>query len=37
MANIFAPNGFGQYQGTGSTPTFETTQAVIASANSTPI
>lgn len=37
MANIFAPNGFSQYQGTGSTPTFEQTQMVIASGNATPI
>ena len=37
MANTFAPNGFQQYQGTGSSPTFEQTQLAIASGNTTPI
>ena len=37
MANIFAPNGFSQYQGTGSVPTYEQTQLAIASGNTTPI
>lgn len=37
MANTFAPNGFSQYQGTGSAPTFEQTQLAIAAANTTPI
>ena len=37
MANTFAPNGFQQYQGTGSLPTYEQTQLAIASANTNPI
>jgi hypothetical protein len=37
MANTFAPNGFQQYQGTGSSPTYEQTQLAIATANTTPI
>ena len=37
MANTFAPNGFQQYQGTGSSPTFEQTQLAISSANTNPI
>lgn len=37
MANTSAPNGFQQYQGTGSSPTFEQTQLAIASGNTTPI
>jgi hypothetical protein len=37
MANTFAPNGFQQYQGTGSSPTYEQTQLAIASTNTTPI
>lgn len=37
MANTFAPNGFQQYRGTGSAPTYEQTQAGIISSNSTPI
>jgi len=37
VANTFAPNGFQQYQGTGSSPTFEQTQLAIASGNTTPI
>jgi len=37
MANVFAPNGFQQYQGTGSAPTYEQTQLIIASGNTTPI
>lgn len=37
MANTFAPFGFSQRSGTGSSPTFETVTAVIASANATPI
>ena len=37
MANTFAPNGFQQYQGTGSSPTYEQTQLAIASGNTTPI
>ena len=37
MANVFAPNGFQQYQGTGSAPTYEQVAAAIASGNTTPI
>jgi len=37
MANTFAPNGFSQYQGTGSAPTYEQTQLAIASGNTGPI
>jgi hypothetical protein len=37
MANTFAPNGFAQYSGAGSAPTYEQTMAAIASANTTPI
>jgi len=37
VPNTFAPNGFQQYQGTGSSPTFEQTQLAIASGNTTPI
>lgn len=37
MANTFAPNGFWQYQGTGSLPTYEQTQLAIASTSTTPI
>ena len=37
MANTFAPNGFAQYSGTGSAPTYEQTCAAIASSNTTPI
>lgn len=37
MANVFAPNGFSQYQGTGSNPTYEQTQLAISSSNTTPI
>ena len=37
MANTFAPNGFAQYSGAGSAPTYEQTLAAIASSNSTPI
>jgi len=37
MANTFAPNGFSQYQGTGSAPTYEQVQMAIASANTTKI
>ena len=37
MANTFAPNGFQQYRGLGSTPTFEMTTALIASTNGTAI
>jgi hypothetical protein len=37
MANTFAPNGFQQYQGTGSSPTYEQTQLAIASTNTAPI
>lgn len=37
MANTFAPNGFQQYQGTGSLPTYEQTQLAIASGNTNPI
>jgi hypothetical protein len=37
MANTFAPNGFQQYQGTGSSPTYEQTQLAISSSNTNPI
>ena len=37
MANTFAPNGFQQYSGTGSAPTYEQTVAAIASGNTTAI
>jgi len=37
MANTFAPNGFSQYSGAGSAPTYEQTCAAIASGNTTPI
>jgi len=37
MANTFAPNGFAQFQGTGSLPTYEQTQLAISSSNTTPI
>lgn len=37
MANTFAANGFQQYYGTGSLPTYEQTVSAIASGNSTPI
>lgn len=37
MANTSAPNGFSQYQGTGTTPSFEITQLAIASTNTTAI
>jgi len=37
MANTFAPNGFQQYSGTGSAPTYEQVTVAIASGNSTPI
>lgn len=37
MANTFAPNGFQQYQGTGSVSTYEQTQLAISSSNTTPI
>lgn len=37
MANTFAPNGFQQFSGTGSAPTYEQVQAVIASNNATNI
>lgn len=37
MANTFAPNGFAQYSGAGSAPTYEQTMAAIASSNTTPI
>lgn len=37
MANILAPFGFSQYQGTGSLTTYEQTQMAIASGNSTAI
>ena len=33
MANTFAPNGFSQYQGTGSVPTYEQTPLAIAGGN----
>ena len=37
MANTFAPNGFQQFQGTGTTPSYEQTALAIASGNTTPI
>lgn len=37
MANTFAPNGFAQYSGAGSAPTYEQTLAAIASTNTTAI
>ena len=37
MANTFFANGFSQYQGTGSSPTYEITTLSIASTNTTPI
>ena len=37
MANTFAPNGFAQYSGAGSAPTYEQTMAAISSGNTTPI
>jgi hypothetical protein len=37
MANTFAPNGFAQYSGAGSAPTYEQTLAAIVSTNTTPI
>ena len=37
MANTFAPNGFAQYSGAGSSPTYEQTMAAIVSSNTTPI
>ena len=37
MANTSAPFGFAQYQGTGSTPSYEQVAKLIASTNSTPI
>ncbi len=37
MPNTFGPNGFQQYQGTGSSPTYEQTQLAISSSNTTPI
>ena len=37
MANTFAPNGFSQYQGTGSLPTYEQTQLAISSSNTSAI
>jgi hypothetical protein len=37
MANTFAPNGFAQYSGAGSAPTYEQTLAAIVSSNTTPI
>jgi hypothetical protein len=37
MANTFAPNGFAQYSGAGSAPTYEQTCAAIVSTNTTPI
>jgi len=37
MANTFAPNGFAQYSGAGSAPTYEQTMAAIVSTNTTPI
>ena len=37
MANTFAPNGFSQYQGTGTTPTYEQVTASIAAASTIPI
>jgi len=37
MANTNAPNGFSQYSGTGSVPTYEQVQMAISSSNTTPI
>lgn len=37
MANTNAPNGFSQYSGTGSVPTYEQVQMAIAATNTTPI
>ena len=37
MANTFAPNGFAQYSGAGSAPTYEQTMAAIVSTNTTQI
>lgn len=37
MANTFAPNGFSQFQGTGSAPTYEQVALAIASTNTGPI
>ena len=37
MANVFTPNGFSQFQGTGALPTYEQTQLAIQSTNTTPI
>ena len=37
MPNTFAPNGFAQYSGAGSSPTYEQTLAAIVSTNTTPI
>jgi len=37
MANTFAPNGFQQYQGTGTTPSYEQVTMAIASGNTTSI
>lgn len=37
MANTFAPNGFSQYSGAGSAPTYEQTLAAIQSTNTQPI
>ena len=37
MPNTFSPNGFAQYSGAGSAPTYEQTLAAIASSNTTPI
>ena len=37
MANVSAPFGFSQYQGTGSLPTYEQTQLAIISTSTTPI
>lgn len=37
MANTFAPFGFAQRSGTGSSPTYEQVSAAIASGNATPI
>jgi hypothetical protein len=37
MANTFAPNGFQQYSGTGSMPTYEQVVGSISSSNTTNI
>jgi len=37
MANTFAPNGFAQYIGTGTTPSYEQVSAAISSSNTTNI